>query len=328
MAGAAVDELRQAADARGDGRNAAGHAFKGREAEGFEFAGKHEQVGEGKDFRDAALFAEEVNAVVDAFAVGHPLAGRAVGAVADHEQPRGNFASDAREDADDVGGAFDGAEIGEVDEDFLAGLGIAGAAGGAIGFAEGSVDIAVDEVGDDFNGAVGMEFLDGGFAQVIGDGGDAVALIDTEAGNGQVGMVEADEGDVGSVERGDEGQAVILALEHFAREVGGDGVGNGVVDVEDVELVVGGDFRHARGEGQIVGRVFEEGVVGDGDLVKGDLLFASAEAKGLGIGDEMHLMPGRGQLDAEFGGDDSAASVGGITGDANLHKVSEERVPA
>jgi hypothetical protein len=32
-------------------------------------------------------------------------------------------------------------------------------------------------------------------------------------------------------------------------------------------------------------------------------------------------MPRSSQLDAEFGGDNSAAAVGGITGDADLHKA-------
>ena len=61
-------------------------------------------------------------------------------------------------------------------------------------------------------------------------------------------MVEADEGNVGAVQGGDEGQAAILPEEHLARKIGGDGVGNGVVDVQQVEFVIGGDFGHARGE--------------------------------------------------------------------------------
>jgi hypothetical protein len=34
------------------------------------------------------------------------------------------------------------------------------------------------------------------------------------------------------------------------------------------------------------------------------------------------LVAARGELDAELGGDDAGAAVGGITGDADLHKAS------
>jgi len=101
---------------------------------------------------------------------------------------------------------------------------------------------------------------------------------------------------------------------------------DGVVDVEEVELVIGGDFGHARGEGEVVGRVFEERVVGDGDFVKLDVLLAAAEAEGLRVGDEVDLVASGGELDAELGGDDSAAAVGGIAGDSDLHGEPGYRV--
>jgi hypothetical protein len=37
-------------------------------------------------------------------------------------------------------------------------------------------------------------------------------------------------------------------------------------------------------------------------------------------------MAGGGQLDAELGGDDAAAAVGGIAGDSDLHKRTRYRV--
>ncbi len=47
--------------------------FEGGEAEGFEFARHEEEVGEGQNFRDAALLAEEVDAVLNSLAVGDPF---------------------------------------------------------------------------------------------------------------------------------------------------------------------------------------------------------------------------------------------------------------
>ncbi len=157
---------------------------------------------------------------------------------------------------------------------------------------------------------------------MTGNCGDAVGLLDAEAGDGEVGAVEADEGDVGAVEGGDEGEAAAaggdgFGLEHLAGEEGGDGVGDGVVDVEEVEGVELGDLGHAGGEGEVVGGVLEEGVVGDLDLVEVDVGFAAGEAEGLGVGDEVDVVAAGGELDAELGGDDAGAAVGGVAGDAD-----------
>ena len=51
-----------------------------------------------------------------------------------------------------------------------------------------------------------------------------------------------------------------------------------------------------------------------------DVALPAAQAKGLRVGDEVHLMAARGELDAKLGGDDAAAAVGGIAGDADLHR--------
>ena len=50
-----------------------------------------------------------------------------------------------------------------------------------------------------------------------------------------------------------------------------------------------------------------------------DVALAAAQTKGLRVGDEVDLVTTRGQLNAQLGGDDATAAVGGITGDANLH---------
>ena len=123
------------------------------------------------------------------------------------------------------------------------------------------------------------------------------------------------------MEGGDEGQADAFGGEHLAGQQGADGVGNGVVHVEQVELVELRNFSHAAGEGEVVRRVLEEGVVGDGDFVKEDAVLAAGEAEGLLVGDEVDLVAAGGELDTELCGDDAGAAVGGVAGDADLHEV-------
>ena len=164
------------------------------------------------------------------------------------------------------------------------------------------------------------EGVAGAIAKVLGDGGDPIGLVDAEAGDGEIGAVEADERDVRAVQRGDEGQMKALGGEHLTSEQCGDRVRNRVVHVQEVERVDLGDLGHARGKREVVGRVLEERIVRDRDLVIADVFFAAVEAKGLRVGDEMHLVAARRELDAELGGDNAGAAVGGVAGDADLHK--------
>ena len=52
-----------------------------------------------------------------------------------------------------------------------------------------------------------------------------------------------------------------------------------------------------------------------------DVGFAAGEAEGLRVSDEVDLVAAGGEFDAEFGRDDAAAAVGGVTGDADLHRL-------
>jgi len=315
---AVFDQLGHAADAGGDGGDAAGHGFEGGEAERLHLAGHQHEVGEGEELVDVVLLAEEVDAVLNAVADGEVLGLGAVGAVADEEQAGGDDGGDAGEGLDDIQNALDGAEVREMDEEFFVGQGEAGAHG-LDEFGAADVDVAVDEIADDLDLAVNGEGLAGAVAEMGGDGGDAVGLGDAKAGDGEIAAVLADEGDVGAVEGGDEGEVAATGGEHLAGEEGADGVGDGVVDVEDVEGVELGDLGHAGGEGEIVGGVLEERVVVDLDLMEVDVLLAAGEAEGLGGGDEVDLVTACGELDAEFRGDDAGAAVGGVAGDADLH---------
>ena len=202
---AVVNELWDATDSGGDRRDAAGHGFERGEAEGLHLAGHEHQVCEGEELVDVVLLAYEVDAVLHVVFAGEVFGYAAVGAVADEQKTCRHGFGDAGEDGDDVLDAFDWAEVGEMDEEAFVGFGEAGTHRGDE-FGGADVDVAVDEVADDFDLGVDVKGFAGAVAKVSGDGGDAVGLLDAELGDGKVGAVEADEGDVGAVEGGDEGQ--------------------------------------------------------------------------------------------------------------------------
>ena len=91
------------------------------------------------------------------------------------------------------------------------------------------------------------------------------------------------------------------------------------MDVQQIEVIQLRNLRHARGQRQVVGRVIEKRITRDLDLVVVDIWFRSTEPDGLGVGNEMNVMPTLGQLEAQLGGDNAATTVGGIACDSNLH---------
>ena len=108
---------------------------------------------------------------------------------------------------------------------------------------------------------------------------------------------------------------------HGAREHGTDGMRDGVVNVEQVERFGFEDFEHFGGEGERVGRMVKERIGDDFDFVEMDARIVWVHADRRGVADEMDIVAARGELHAEFGGDDARATVSGVTGDADAHKM-------
>src|SRR5262249_44662377 len=160
----------------------------------------------------------------------------------------------------------------------------------AVGFA--GVRVAVDEVGDYFDGALDVELFDGLIQQIFRDGGYAVGLLDGEAHDRQKAAVAADQCNVGAVQRGDEWQA--SRLSHGARKMRADRVRNGVVNVENVERLGLEDFDHFCGEGERVWRVIEERVGRDVDFVEENVRVGGIHANRRGVGDEVNVVAARG----------------------------------
>ena len=98
------------------------------------------------------------------------------------------------------------------------------------------------------------------------------------------------------------------------------------MDVQQVERVELSDLGHARGQGQVVGWMLEERVMVDVHLVEVDIGLAPVQAKRRRRGDEVDLVPARGELDAELGSHDAAAAIGGVAGDSDLASGSHQEL--
>jgi len=105
------------------------------------------------------------------------LGSAAVGTIADQHQTCGHGSGDAGKDLHDILNALDGAEVGEMDEKPLVSRGKARAHGGDE-FRVAGVDVAVDEVLDNFDLGGDAEGLAGTVAEMTGDGGDTDGLDD------------------------------------------------------------------------------------------------------------------------------------------------------
>src|SRR5690606_35974958 len=77
---------------------------------------------------------------------------------------------------------------------------------------------------------------------------------------------------------------------------------------------------HSHGQREIVGRILEERILADVDLVEVDPREERREAEGLLVRDEVHFVPALGERDPELGGDGPRAAVRGVAGDPDLHR--------
>jgi hypothetical protein len=175
------------------------------------------------------------------------------GAVSDEHELGAHFVTHHGEHFHHVGDALHGPEIRQVHQDRLPVRGPFRAQDW-IRFA--AIKFAVHKIGDHFDGALDVEFLDRALLQIMRDRGDAVGLFDRKFGDWQETPVVSDQGNVGAVQRGDEGQWV--RRRHHAREQGVDGMGNRVMDMQQIEAFRLGHLHHFYGQGKRVGRVIEQ----------------------------------------------------------------------
>ena len=92
------------------------------------------------------------------------------------------------------------------------------------------------------------------------------------------------------------------------------------MDMEQIERFGFENFEHFRGERERVWWMVKERVGDHFNFVEMDARIVGVHANGRGVADEMNVMATRGELHAEFGGDDAGAAVGGIARDADAHR--------
>ena len=155
------------------------------------------------------------------------------------------------------------------------------------------------------------------------NGGDAIALFDGIAGDGQKTGIVSHQGNVRAVQRGDERQAPRRG--HLPGQQAADGVGDSVMDVEDVQGFRFKNFQHLHGEGERVRGMVKEGIGDDGRLMEMDARVVWVHADGRSVGDEMDVVPAGRQFLTQFGGDDTRAAVGGIAGNSDTHRRPQSK---
>ena len=155
--------------------------------------------------------------------------------------------------------------------------------------------------------------------QAFRDRRDRVGLFDAERDGFRVRRIAADDRDVGAVKRRDDGGAGRpLSRDDLPRKVGGGGVWNRVVRVDDVERLRASDLDDLVGQRQQVLRLAEERVRRRLDAMKGQPgLVAQPERRF--TADDVHLMPALAQRRRKLGGDDAAASDRGVADDTDVH---------
>ena len=133
-----------------------------------------------------------------------------------------------------------------------------------------AIKIAIDEIGDDFDGPLDVELLDGFLFEVIRDAGHAIGLFDGEARDRQKTAIVAHQGDIGAVQRGDKGQPPRRG--HGARQYGAHRMRNGVMHMQQIEPRGFRHLQHFHGERERVRRMIKQRIVGNFHFVEGDAI--------------------------------------------------------
>ena len=185
-----------------------------------------------------------------------------LGAFSDHDQIGGDFPLDSVEDIDHPGNVLHRSEVARVQDDFPPRRDERTA---ARALASGGELSRVDEVRDHLDRIANRERIEGLLSEPSGDGRHAVARLDGELDRGVKSGLDADQRDVGAVKRGDRTQR--SASQHLPGQKRACRVRDGVVRVDQVEMVEFGDLDELRRETERIGRVVEDRVVVREDLM-------------------------------------------------------------
>jgi hypothetical protein len=177
----------------------------------------------------------------------------------------------------------------------------------------------VHEVRDHLDRLLHLELDLGGLPEELRDRGDRVRALDAEARHLVEGTVLSDQRDVGAVQRGHQpGRRIAHEL---PGQEAGDGVGDRVVDVQQVEPALARDFGHLGRQREVVGRVVEEPQRGAIHLVEADVLVELVGAHQEALRDEVDLVVAARQVQPQLVRDRARAAHGRVAGDADPHEA-------
>jgi hypothetical protein len=319
---AVAHHLGEPAGAAGHDRHARRQRLQGREAEGLVLAGQQEEVRAGQQRRHCLELAQEVHLPLDPECARLLLRVDALGTVTHHEQHARHLGRRLGEDTHHIPHALHGAEVRHV-HDHLATARHEPRQRRRMRRA--IVDGRIDEVVDHLDAAAGAaECGDRLRAQVLRHRRDVVGALDRELGDRVERRILADDGDVGAVQRGHHLHVVALVAQHLARDPRAGGVRQRVMAVQHIQAMRAHHLVHAHREREIVGRVLEQRVPADVDLVEEDARQEVRQPEGLLVRDEVDLVAARRERDPELGGDGAGAAVGRVAGDTDLHARSSE----
>ncbi len=316
------NQLGHAAHACGHGRYAASHGFQSHQPKGLHFAGHEEHMRQRNDAFHVALLAEKGNMAFQAQFARQIFGRTSFRTIPHHHQVRRRTLQDLRQYAHTILHPLHRPEIRNMNQQLFS--------FGRIEtrlrlLAIRHVQVAIHEVVDDAYLVTHAENVQRLLPEMVADGGYAVRLFDGKPRDRKIRSIHADQRDIRAMQCGDEWESP-HRRQHLFREHGGDGMRNGVVHVQQIQIVRFGDFRHARGQRQAIRRIFEERISGDLHLVVADARNARIQADRIGVGDEVHLVAAICQFHAQLRSHDAASAVGGIAGNADVHFVRLARL--
>src|SRR3954463_12248711 len=146
------------------------------------------------------------------------------------------------------------------------------------------VEIAIDEVGNHLYFVADVKFLVSLVAQVLRYRSYTIALLDGEAGDWQIRAIEADKSDVRPVQGGYERQSpgtLGKRGDHLLGQQCTYRVRNRVVNMQQVERIKLGHFRHPGRKRQVIRRIVEERIMRDLHFMEEDIRLILTQSKRL-----------------------------------------------
>ena len=173
--------------------------------------------------------------------------------------------------------------------------------------------LRVHEVVDHIDRLGDAEGLLGAVLEEAAHSGHPIARLDAELGDAEVRGLDPHHRDVGAVQGGDHTE--LARQEELPGEVGAGRERQRVVHVQDLEAVVLHDFDHLGRKREVVGRLLEDRIGRDRDLVEEDVRLEPPQPEREPAGDEVHLEPAAREREAQLGRDHAAPAEVGVAGD-------------